>query len=214
MFKYVRMYLKPLFEDFKKTSFTYRFYYNKIYVPRCKRKFKKYIKEDKVVTLLIGLPRSGKTTFLAYLTHLANVCNYPVYSNVPVLGAKPFSKDDIGKYDMTNKNTGGLILLDEAGIVYDNRMSLSRDEKVFDEKALTWLKKLGHHKGHIYLFSQSMDIDVKWVRMSKDIYFIKRSLIRGFTSFNFNNRRKSTKQRTLNKIYVFRHTYPLNIYIH
>lgn len=202
MYKTLKSFIYPIWTDFKKYSFMYRFWYNKIYVPSCKRKLNKYIKEDRCVSLYIGLPRSGKTTFIAYLTHLCNVCNYPVYCNVPVLGAKPFSKEDIGKYDMTNGGKGGMILLDEAGIIYDNRLSMSRDEKAFTEEALTFLKLIGHYHSHVCLFSQSMDIDVKWVRMSKDIFFVKRSLIFGFTSI-YRVRRKLDVNPDTHKIEDF-----------
>ena len=160
-------------ESYIEKSYFYK-YYKKLYVKRCKKKLSKYLKADNCVTLYIGLPRSGKTTFIAYLTNLCNVCNYPVYCNIPVEGALPFSKDDIGKYDMSN----ALILLDEAGIMYDNRGF----KDAFTEESLTFLKLIGHYRSRIMLFSQSMDIDVKWVRMSKDIYFIRRSLIPEFTS--------------------------------
>jgi len=168
MFKYVKQFIKPYFDDFKHYSFIYKFWY-RCYVKKCRRKLKPYIKEDKCVSLYIGLPRSGKTTFLAYLTNLCNVTGHKVFCNVPVQGAYPFTKDDIGKYDMSN----ALILLDEAGIMYDNRQFST----AFTEESLTFLKLIGHYHSNICLFSQSMDIDAKWVRMSKDIYFVKRSLI-------------------------------------
>jgi len=175
MFKYVKLFTKPIFDDFKHYSIVYKFWYRH-YVKKCKRKLKKYIAEDRCVSLYIGLPRSGKTTFLAYLTNLCNVTGYKVFSNIPVKGALPYSKDDIGKYDMSH----ALILLDEAGLVYDNRQY--SNEKQFTNESLQFLKLIGHYKSNICLFSQSMDIDVKWIRMSKDIFFIKRSLIKGRTN--------------------------------
>ncbi len=174
MFNNLKDKFKIFFDDFKNYSFTYR-WYKKWDKKRAKKKLNKYISEDKCVSLYIGLPRSGKTTFIAYLTDLCNRCDYPVFCNIPVNGAKPFSKEDIGKYDMSS----ALILLDEAGIIYDNRNFANNQ---FSEESLTFLKLIGHYHSNICLFSQSMDIDIKWVRMSKDIYFVKRSVIPGFTS--------------------------------
>ena len=101
MFNYVKQFIRPYFDDFKRYSFIYKYWYRH-YVKKCKRKLKPFIREDRCVSLYIGLPRSGKTTFLAYLTHLCNVTGHKVFCNVPVQGAYPFSKDDIGKYDMSN----------------------------------------------------------------------------------------------------------------
>ena len=167
MFNYVKQFIRPYFDDFKRYSFIYKYWYRH-YVKKCKRKLKPFIREDRCVSLYIGLPRSGKTTFLAYLTHLCNVTGHKVFCNVPVQGAYPFSKDDIGKYDMSN----ALILLDEAGIMYDNRQFST----AFTDDSLSFLKLIGHYHSNICLFSQSMDIDAKWVRMSKDIFFIRRGL--------------------------------------
>lgn len=193
MFKYVKQFIKPIFDDFKKYSIMYKYWY-KYYVWKCKRKLKPYIKEDKCVSLYIGLPRSGKTTFIAYLTHLCNVTGYKCFCNIPVQGAYPFTKDDLGKYDMSNS----LILLDEAGIIYDNR----NFEKAFTEESLTFLKLIGHYHSNICLFSQSMDIDVKWVRMSKDIYFLRRGLI-GHKSFIYKVHRKLDVNPDTHKIEDF-----------
>lgn len=168
MYKNVKRIIKPVIEDFKLYSFLYKFWY-RLYVIKCKRKLKKYIREDRCVSLYIGLPRSGKTTFLAYLTHLCNVTGYKVFSNIPVQGALPFSKQDLGVHDMSH----ALILLDEAGLVYDSRKF--SDKEQFSDESLQFLKLIGHYRSNICLFSQSMDIDRKWVMMSKDIFFIKRA---------------------------------------
>ena len=189
--------IKSIYNDFLNYSFIYKIY-KKWYKKRCWKKLQRYIQEDNCVSLYIGLPRSGKTTFIAYLTHLCNVTGYKCFCNVPVNGAYPYTKEDLGVYNMADS----LILLDEAGIIYDNRMALSRDEKAFTDDSLRFLKLIGHYHSHIILFSQSMDIDVKWVRMSSRIRFVKRSLIPGFTSI-YNVSRKLDVNPDTHKIEDF-----------
>lgn len=137
-------------------------------------KLNKFLVNNDVCSLYMGLPGAGKSTYIAYIVHLCTLCDYPVYCNVPVDGAFPIYKDDIGKYDTSH----GLILIDEAGLVYDNR----KFDNQFTDYGLDFLKRLRHHHCAIALFSQSMDIDVKWIRMSKSVFLIYRSLIKGFTS--------------------------------
>ena len=138
------------------------------------RKLDKFLANNDVCSLYMGLPGAGKSTFIAYIVHLCTLCDYPVYCNVPVDGAFPINKDDLGKYDTSD----GLILIDEAGLVYDNR----KFDTQFSESSLNFLKRLRHYNCSIALFSQSMDIDIKWIRMSKSVFLVYRSLIRGFTS--------------------------------
>ena len=171
MFNNVKRCIYPLFVDFKRYSFIYKFW-DRLTIIRCRIKVKKYIREDRCINLIIGLPRSGKTTYLAYITYLVNKANigYRVFSNIPVKGAFPYSKEDLGVYDMSRS----VILLDEAGLIYDNRQYSS--DRQFTEESLRFLKLIGHYHSNIYLFSQSMDIDRKWVAMSKDIFFLRRGL--------------------------------------
>ena len=137
------------------------------------KKLQEFIRKNQECSLYIGMAGSGKTTYIAYIVNLCNKCGKRVFCNVPVLGAIPYTKDDIGKYDMSDS----IILLDEAGIMYDNRQFTT----AFTNESLIFLKLLRHYRANIALFSQSMDIDAKWVRMSKTIFFVKRSLILGFT---------------------------------
>ena len=123
---------------------------------------KKFLNKNQECSLYLGMPGAGKTTYVAYLTNLCNLAGMRVFCNIPVKGAIPYTKEDLGKYDMSKS----LILLDEAGIMYDNRQFST----AFSNESLTFLKYLRHYKCNIALFSQSNDIDIKWVRMSKSIF--------------------------------------------
>lgn len=129
------------------------------------------------VTLFIGLPGSGKTTCAASLTRQAIRKKVPVYSNVPIIGAYKLSKSDIGKYDLDNS----LIIIDEAGLEFDNR-DFDKTFKGADGKAmLEWLKLVRHHKARIVFFSQTVDIDLKIRSLAGLIYLVRPSLLPFFT---------------------------------
>lgn len=141
-----------------------------------KIKLDRFLRDNQECSLYLGMPGAGKTTYVSYISYLCWLTGKKCFCNIPVFGAIPYTKDDLGKYDMSNS----VILLDEAGIMYDNR-SFSN---AFSNESLTFLKYLRHYKCCIALFSQSNDIDVKWVRMSKQIFMVNRSLIPGFTSLS------------------------------
>lgn len=169
---------KLFLHDFKKYSYCYK-YYKKWYLKRQTKKFNKFLRNNNECSLYIGLPGSGKTTYIAYLTKLALDTGHKVYCNVPIAGALPYSKEDIGKYDMSgSREKPTLVLLDEAGIMYDNRQF----KDAFTDESLTFLKLIRHYNAVICLFSQSMDIDNKWVRLSKTIFFVRKSILYGYTS--------------------------------
>lgn len=179
MVKFITEKVKSFLLDFKKYSIIYKLLY-RLHVRKCKKLFNKFICDDNNICLFIGLPGAGKTTFISFLSYICHVVGYPTWCNVPIKFCKPFSKDDIGIYDMTNDSKGGLTLLDEAGIMYDNRKF--SDSNQFTEDSLRFLKLIRHYRSHVFLFSQSMDIDNKWIRLSKNVYFVRRSLIPGYTS--------------------------------
>lgn len=160
----------------------------KLILKRKQKKLDKFLYNNREVSLYIGMPRSGKTTYIAYLTKLCNDCGKRVFCNVPIIGAIPFEKEDLGKFDMSNS----VILLDEAGIMYDNR----NFKDGFTKESLKFLKLLGHYKSNVALFSQSMDIDLKWVRMSTNIFMIKKSIIPGFTSMSMIKRYLDVDENT------------------
>lgn len=122
------------------------------------------------------MPGCGKTTYLAYLAYIMHLNSVRTFCNVPIAYTIPFKKDDIGIYDMSES----VILLDEAGLIYDNRRYKAGDN--FSEESLSFLKLLRHYKTSVVLVSQSNDIDIKWIRMSKNIFLLRRSIIPEFTS--------------------------------
>lgn len=124
------------------------------------------------------MPGVGKTCHCAYITKLALSSGCKVYSNVPILGAIKFDKKDFGKYDFSGSSKyPSIILIDEGSLFYDGRNFSTN----FNQESLEYLKLLRHRYNHVLIYSQSLDIDVKFIRMSNNIFQIKRSLIPFFT---------------------------------
>ena len=87
-----------------------------------------------------------------------------VYSNFPIRGTYQITKDDIGRYLMEDC----LIIIDEAGVDFDNRKMKMTDEQVY------FFKNHGHYQADIAFFSQSTDVDIKIRKLAVCHYEIKR----------------------------------------
>lgn len=140
----------------------------KIYHWYYRKKLFKFLCKLGWVTTVIGLPRSGKTTFAAYIVKLCLKADYPVYSSVPIIGALPFEPEDMGIIDYRDS----IILYDEASLTSNNR----NWAKNFNTTNLTFLKLIGHYRVRCFVFSQDMDIDVNWIRLSANILLVKTAL--------------------------------------
>ena len=77
------------------------------------------------LSLYFGIPGAGKSTYAAYLAKQDMKKGRKVWSNFGITGAMKCDKSDFGKYMMTD----GRLIIDEAGLEYDNRkMSMTNDE--------------------------------------------------------------------------------------
>jgi len=149
-----------------------------------------------VLNVYFGVPGSGKTTFAAYLTkrsmkqsrvivwaqkHPGKFSAWllasrffkrctPVYSNVPITGAFQLEPQaDIGKYMIS----GGKVIIDEAGIEYNNR-----NFKSFPKEAIYWYKYHRHYECSVDVFSQSYeDMDITLKRLAQNYFVVKKSLL-------------------------------------
>lgn len=149
-----------------------------------------------VLNVYFGVPGSGKTTFAAYLAKqsmkeskiITWAKNHPsafsdkllasrffkraspVYSNVPITGALELDpQKDIGKVMIVN----GKVIIDEAGIEYNNR-----NFKSFPPDAVYWYKYHRHYECSVDVFSQSYeDMDITLRRLAQNYYVVKKSLL-------------------------------------
>lgn len=150
-----------------------------------------------VLNVYFGVPGSGKTTFAAYLAkrnmqqsciitfaekHPCKVSTWllektrffkrrePVWSNVPITGTYQLDPQaDIGYYMIC----GGKVIIDEAGIEYNNR-----NFKNFPPRAVYWYKYHRHYQCSVDVFSQSFeDMDITLRRLAQNYYVVKKSLL-------------------------------------
>ena len=107
------------------------------------------------IQIFFGLIGSGKTTIAANIARKAQKRHIRVFSNMPISNTLKFELSDLGHYDMANS----IILIDEAGIDFDNRQFKSNFS---DKNRLYFFKLIRHYKSSIFLFSQSWsDMDCK-----------------------------------------------------
>ena len=136
-------------------------------------KRKKKCKIPHILSVYFGVPGSGKTTFAAWLTKRDLRRGGKVWSNVPITGAFVLDpKEDIGQYMICD----GRVIIDEAGIEYNNR-----DFKRFTEESLYFYKYHRHYELAVDVFSQGFDdMDKKIRTLAQRLYVVKKSLIPWF----------------------------------
>lgn len=123
-----------------------------------------------ILSIYFGVPGAGKTTFAAWLTRRDTRRGIPVWSNVPITGARKLEpKTDIGNYMISE----GRVIIDEAGLEYNNR-----DFKDFSKKALYFYKYHRHYQLAVDVFSQGFDdMDKKIRTLAQRLYVVKKSLL-------------------------------------
>lgn len=137
-------------------------------------RFPKYHISPSRLSIFYGGPGSGKTTLAAYFCRKALLSGIPVYSNVPLLGAYEIKKEDIGQFSITD----GLLIIDEAGITYNNRDFKKNFSGASQNAALEWWKKHRHEGVECMVFSQGFDdMDKKIQTLGSHYYIVRRSLI-------------------------------------
>lgn len=134
-----------------------------------------------MISIYIGAVGSGKTTMAAKLATQALRKGRKVYSNIhEITGVIPITIDDIGKYKLHD----ALVIIDEAGIEYNNRLSMEkRGKQSMSQDAIRWWKLSRHFRCDAVIFSQAQDFDVTLRRLAERIYILRKSLIPCFSSY-------------------------------
>lgn len=146
-----------------------------------------------MITGVFGLPRAGKSTFLAWCAEQAlngkPICagkrswkipltehtHYDaVYCNFPLYGCRKFNFDDLGNLMFENC----LILIDEIMLFCD-----SRNWKTFGENLKYFFAMHGHYHVDVIYCSQSFkDCDLKIRDRTQQLCFIRKSgLLNGYS---------------------------------
>ena len=126
--------------------------------------------------IYFGVPGSGKTTFAAYLAKKRIKRKGKVLSNVSIKGTYEVERSDIGNYMIKDC----LLLIDEAGIDYNNRNFADKKEKMSKEE-IYFYKYHRHYNVDIAIFSQGYDdMDKKLRTLATRYYIVKKSILPGF----------------------------------
>lgn len=122
-----------------------------------------------MITMYFGSPGCGKSTLLAKLAILARKSGY---DNVVTNAEDCKSASYINIDDLSTKTLpeNTLLLIDEAGIVYNNRKF-----KTFSAGVIEWFKMHRHEGVDVVLFSQSWeDVDITIRRLTNELYHLKK----------------------------------------
>lgn len=114
--------------------------------------------------MLFGKKGSGKSTFLTRMAIKYNRLGYHVFSNSEIYGAYKLDTDQIGYYDYPEYS---VLLIDEVGMIWDNR-----DFKSFKPEVRDFFKLQRHKKLICYLASQTFDVDKKLRDLTDDMYLM------------------------------------------
>lgn len=137
------------------------------------------------LTMIFGKKGSGKSTLLVKLALDYMNRGYTVYSTEKIPGVYLITPEDIG---YTEFETNSVVLIDEVGMIWDNRHF-----KNFDSKVRDWFKLQRHRKVRVYLFSQTFDVDKKIRDLTDDMFLVEKK----FRVFSYSKR--ILKRTVLNK---------------
>lgn len=125
--------------------------------------------------LIFGKKGSGKSSFLVKLAKRYQKKKYIVYTNmedITLPNVRIICPEDIGEFV---PESNSLLLLDEVGILYDNR-----NYRQFKPETRDFYKYQRHYKVVCYMASQTYDVDVK-IRNLVDGMFLVQNV---FTVFS------------------------------
>lgn len=115
--------------------------------------------------MIFGKKGSGKSSYLAKLAIYYSRRGYNVYTNMVDLaidGIRFFDPHDLGDFVPAPHS---VVLLDEVGMLYDNR-----NYKEFKNSVRDFFKLQRHYRCIVYLASQSFDIDKKLRDLTDKMY--------------------------------------------
>ncbi len=134
---------------------------------------KKYLNPYKLY-MVFGKKGSGKTTLMTRLAFDHLKMGFTVYctEHINVPGVRYFDVQWIGKKSF---DSNSLVLIDEVGMIWDNR-----NFKTFAIEVRDWFKLQRHYKCKVYLFSQTFDVDKKLRDLTDGLYLCN-TVLRVFT---------------------------------
>lgn len=128
---------------------------------------KKYLNPFRL-TMVFGKKGSGKSTLLTKLAYQYLRKGWHVYSTVQLPGVREFDVSNVGQYQFDENSC---ILIDEVGMVWDNR-----DYKNFKTCVRDFFKLQRHYRCRVFLFSQTFDVDKKLRDLTDEMYLVENKL--------------------------------------
>ena len=124
---------------------------------------RKYLNPYKLI-FIIAKKGGGKTTTLTKMAiqHLRK--GWKVYTTFPVPGCFCIDYSDVGPYEFPERS---LVVIDEVGMIWDNR-----DFKSFSKEVRDWFKLQRHRKVKVIMASQDFDVDLKIRKLCDDMYLL------------------------------------------
>lgn len=125
--------------------------------------YKRYYNPYKLY-MVFGKKGAGKSTYLTMLAVKYAKAGRPVYSTLNV----PYSyKLNHGEIGFRSFPPGSVLLIDEVGMIWDNR-----NFKNFKSEVRDYFKLQRHYRHTVYLFSQSFDVDLKLRTLTDRMYLL------------------------------------------
>lgn len=110
-----------------------------------------HVINNKVISLIIGSPGAGKSTLAAKIVRKGNRAGIPVYCNYPVLGARVIDPATMYEHDLGKS----VLLIDEAGLLYNSRSSTQKGSKSFTSDIYHWYATTRHRETQVFIIVQS-----------------------------------------------------------
>lgn len=114
--------------------------------------------------MVFGKKGSGKTTLMTKLAIQYQKKGWTVFCDREIPGVYPFKTEDFGRVQFPPNS---LVLVDEVGLVWDNR-----NFKSFPEHVKVYFKYQRQYRHVVYLFSQSFDVDKKIRDLTDHLYIV------------------------------------------
>lgn len=128
---------------------------------------RKYLNPYKLI-MVFGKKGAGKTTLLTKLAIKAIKQGKKVYCTERIKGTYYIPYEDIGYYEIPPES---LLLIDEVGMIWDNRQF-----KNFKPEVRDWFKLQRHRHITVYMFSQTFDVDKKLRDLTDAMYLVENRL--------------------------------------
>lgn len=122
---------------------------------------KKYLNPYKL-TMVFGKKGSGKSTLMVRMAYEYLAMGWTVFCTERLDGCIHINYKDIGYKEIPPQS---LLLVDEVGMIWDNR-----NYKDFKPEVRDWFKLQRHYQVKVVLFSQTFDIDKKLRDLTDDMF--------------------------------------------